>query len=414
MILLWRALLLGVALFLAWRIVAAGLGGYYADRMTAGDQDAVGQVLTWQPEHPEGLLALALRQSSEDKEAAQALLTRSYRANPAGPRPLIVLATQSMADGDIGQADSLIEIATKLAPVNPRIQKQVAAYWAGRGDLERSLSHLSTVMEADGSERRALFSILLRIVEDPETRGLLAPYALSPPAWWDGFFRFAVRRASTLEPARYLYNLRRKAGAEALSDSERATYVWRLQKDGAISEAYLVWLNGLDAGQRQYLGLLYNGGFEFEPSNQGFDWRIGKNDRVDIHARPTFGAIGNHAMNLNFRALKQRFGHLAQALFLDAGTYRLAGKTRSGAGFTTKGGLKWQARCLLPNTQRLGESERLLGSTEWTEFDFEFEVPPSCRYQELRLMSAGTRSFELKISGDIWFDDLRISRALKP
>ena len=257
-------------------------------------------------------------------------------------------------------------------------------------------------------------SILLQIAEDPVTRGLLTPYALSPPIWWDGFFRYATINATALEPVRLLYNMRRQPGAEALTEPERAAYVWRLQKDGLISEAYLTWLAGLDKSQRQHLGPLYNGGFELDLSNQRFGWQVGGNDRVDIRTRRRPGVDGNHAINLNFRAAEQRFGQLFQPLVLDAGTYRLTGETRSGADFMTKGGLKWQVSCLLPTQRQLGESDRLLGSDEWTQFSFDFEVPLSCTYQELRLVSAGTRAFELKISGDIWFDNLSITRAPSP
>ena len=67
-------------------------------------------------------------------------------------------------------------------------------------------------------------------------------------------------------------------------------------------------------------------------------------------------------------------------------------------------------RCLLPDTQDLGESERFLGSNEWRDFGFEFEVPEACRMQEIRLESAGKRPVEHKIDGGAWFDRLAIRR----
>jgi len=414
MLIIWRIMLIGLALFLAWRIVATGLGGFYADRMNAGDDDAMEQVLAWQPEHPEALRALAERVLPDDAQAAQALLVRAYRANPANPRPLIILATQFATNGEIARADALMDIAARLAPVNPGVQKQLASYWARRNNMERSLKHLSTMMEASPSQRAAMRPVLLQIAEDPAMRGLLTPYALSPPAWWDGFFRYAAINATALEPVRLLYKMRRQSGAEALTGPERAAYVGRLQKDGLITEAYLTWLAGLDKSQRKQLGPLFNGGFELKLSNQRFGWQVGNNNRVDMRTRPRPGALGNGAMHLNFRAVENRFGHLVQPLVLDAGTYRLTGETRTGIDFVTKGGLKWQVDCRLPARRRLGESERIVGADEWTQFSFKFIVSPSCRYQELRLVSAGTRAFELKISGDIWFDNLSIARASSP
>jgi hypothetical protein len=80
----------------------------------------------------------------------------------------------------------------------------------------------------------------------------------------------------------------------------------------------------------------------------------------------------------------------------------------------TQGGLKWVLRCLVPDTRSLGESERFLGSNEWRDFGFEFEVPEACRMQEIRLESAGKRPFEHKIDGGAWFDRLAVRRVSTP
>ena len=413
MIVVWRILLLAAAAFLAWQVVAFGLGGYYAERMRAGDDSAVDQVLAWQSGQPEALFLQGARLMADDPEQAQALLSRAYRANPTDPRPLIVLANRFAADGETERADALMEVVTTLTPVDPRIQRQLAAYWAGREDGERALRHLSTVMEADPAQRRELVPTLLKIAEDPNARVLLAPYALSPPPWWDYFFKHTARHAETLEPVRFLYNLRRKPDAAPLTDDERDAYVARLQKEERVSEAYLVWLNGLDEDERQHLGLLNNGGFELDLSNQGFGWRVGRNDRVEIRTAATYDALGKRALKLTFRANEGRFWHLFQPLFLDAGSYRLSGKTR-GEGFDSKGGLKWRVRCLAPQAKLLGESEQLFGSRDWSAFAFDFDMPADCTVQELRLVSGGTRAFELKASGDLWIDAMQIVRNKPP
>ena len=344
MIVVWRIVLIGASLFLAWQIVAFGLGTYYAERLRGGDEHALEQLVAWQPGHPEALLAQAVGQGADNPEQTQALLARAYRANPTDPRPLIVLANQLAAEGETGRADALMDIVTTLTPVNPGIQTQLAAYWAGREDGERALRHLSRVMEVDPVQRRELLPTLLKIAEEPNSRALLSPYALSPPVWWNQFFKHTAQKAETLETVRFLYNQRRKPDAAPLTDDERAAYVSRLQKDGLISEAYLVWLNGLGEDELQNLGQLNNGSFEAELSNQGFGWRMTRNDRVEARSVATYGAVGKRALKLSFRANEERFSHLFQPLFLDAGSYRLSGKTR-GDGLATKGGVKWRVRC---------------------------------------------------------------------
>jgi len=58
----------------------------------------------------------------------------------------------------------------------------------------------------------------------------------------------------------------------------------------------------------------------------------------------------------------------------------------------------------------LAEGPRLLASSDWTNFEFESDIPAACHYQQLRLVSAGTRRFEVAMAGTIWFDDMRITR----
>jgi len=100
---------------------------------------------------------------------------------------------------------------------------------------------------------------------------------------------------------------------------------------------------------------------------------------------------------------------LFQQLFLNAGHYRLVGRVRTDS-LTTKAGLRWRIRCLLPEIQQLGQSDRFLGSSDWTEFSFDFDVPDNCIHQEIRLVSAEKRRQAMKIDGNILFDAMRIVR----
>ena len=406
---LWRVLLVAAAVILAWRVVTIGLAHYYAEQLVPGEPDSIERVLTWAPDHPEALFEQALTRLADDPDQALRQLGRAYQADPTRALPLIAAAAQLLEQGQAQQADGLIEIANGLEPVNPFAQKQIALYWDQRQEPARALEHLSTLMQADASERSAIFPTLLQIAENPQQRQLLKPFAQRPPAWWDGFFAFAAQRALQGETPRFLYNLRRQSPSQPVTATERSAYRERLIKDGQISEAYLVWINGLDAGQRRVLGLLYNGGFELPLSNQGFGWHSRGNRRIEISTLPTKEAGGQRALRLSFRAFDGRFAQLWQPLFLDAGTYRLSGRVRSD-NLRTEGGLRWQLRCLRPEADVLGESSRFVGSNEWLSFSFDFEVPEGCVYQQLRLISAGQRSFELGVDGILWFDDMQIAR----
>ena len=318
------------------------------------------------------------------------------------------MAELTQAQGDQARAEALIETAVKLVPTDPWVQKRAADYWRSRGDLQRAMRHWSLAMESDQNSRRALFQIFLKLAEDPRTRPAFKQFAASPPSWWEAFFKAAAKTASDAETVRGLYALRRESSRTPITQSERQAYVARLAKDGIAAEAYVHWINGLSREQRAKLGLIFDGGFELDPDNWGFDWQVRSTPSALVYRAHTYGIDGDTALHLLFDNHKGRFANVSQTLFLDPGPYRLVGRVRTDS-LETHGGLKWLVRCLLSKKEDLGESERFLGSNEWREFEFEFEVPASCVLQEIRLVSAGQRAFEHKITGDAWFDRLSIA-----
>jgi tetratricopeptide (TPR) repeat protein len=405
--------LLAVAALIIWRATAIGLSSHFVEGLKEGETEATGKALAWNNRHPAALLAQATALRERDPAAAALLLNRAYRENPADARPLMVLAALAQRQGDQARAEHLVGSAVQLMPSDPRILEQAARYWASRGDLDQALKHWSLALEADQKMRERVFPILLALAEDPGSRYAFKPLAASPPPWWDAFFAEVAKRALDAEPVRLLFALRRESTQVPIAEPERRTFVARLKKDGAISEAYIEWVNGLSRAQRARLGLLHDGGFEGEPTNWGFDWHARSTPTALVDRARTYGIDGDKALHLLFDRQERPFADVYQPLFLDPGPYRLTGRVRTDS-LESQGGLKWTLRCLLSEAADLGESERFLGSNEWRDFGLDFQVPEGCVLQEIRLASAGTRPFEHKITGGAWFDRMAIRKLPTP
>jgi tetratricopeptide (TPR) repeat protein len=405
-----RILLFALAGLLVWQIAALGISGYYVDRLRDGDPAAAEKALAWVADQPEAALRKGLETEKADPGLGQSLLRAAYAQNPADARPLIAVAGR--AQGDKGRAEAMVRQAVRLDPSDPAIQEAAAAFWVAQGDLNKAMQHWSVALEAQPTEQSQLFPLFLRLAEDPKTRGVFQAFAGSPPPWWDAFFDEVARRAIDLETVRTLYGMRREAKLTPISPQERKAYVARLQKDGRITEAYLVWVNGLSDEERGYLGMLNNGSFELPPANAGFGWHIRKTNGVDFTEARTTGVEGERALHILFKRWEGTFSNVFQPLFLDPGTYELTGRVRTDE-LDSIGGLKWVTRCTEPS-QDLGESGRFLGSGDWRSFSFRFQVPEDCTAQEIRLVSAGTRPFEAKITGGIWFDSMALRKIAVP
>jgi hypothetical protein len=402
---LWNGIILVVLVVLAWRISALGVSAIYLDAIGNGEEDAPSKALDWNPGEPQALLMLGVAKLADDRDAARDLVTRAYLAKPTDYRPLLVLAGIALADGDRVLADRFVQQAAALGPVDPTLQEQIARYWLEQSRPDLALAHFSTALGA--RESGSTFMVLRKLIEDPAASEAFNTLALNPPRWWMAFFE-DVASGANLETLRRLYGMRRQPGAVPMTLRERQTYVRRLLRDEQFEEAYLAWVNSLNAQQRQQLGLLHNGNFELPLSGFGFDWHLSGVDRVDV-ARSKFDIIDEYALRLTFRLSKLPFDHLYQPLFLAPGYYAVSGVYRS-VDLLTDAGFRWDVRCVVPEQRLLGESSRIFGAEQWSEFSFELEVPAGCLYQEIRLQSGSAQSLETATDGELWFDRMAIRR----
>jgi len=274
LIILRQVLISIAAAFLIWRIGVIGTSSHYTQSIIAGERDAVDKALTWDKRQPEALYRKALALRNDDPVTAATLLAQANAHHMADARPFFATVEATLTQGDQARADALVEMALRLRPADPHIRQQVGEYWLLRNDVKQAILHWSFSLEAYRPTSSKLFPRLFKLAENPHTRPAYAVLATSPSSWWDSFFSEVAKRATQIETVQQLYSLRRKSRQAPITMSERKSYVARLMKEGLIAQAYMVWGNDLTRDQRKRLGLLYDGSFEFEPGNWGFDWHI--------------------------------------------------------------------------------------------------------------------------------------------
>ncbi len=414
-VLLRIALLISASL-LVWRILAMGMGAYYTEQARQGDDGSALQALAWNPSEGEMALKRAGSLNEDDQAGRKAVLKQAILKDPTNAGALVALSRVVRSRGDSATADALLDAAAGMDPSDPTIHQAIAVILADQNDPSAALVHLSLAMSVRMSLTSQVFPVLLKIAEDPRLRGLLAPYAVSSTVWWERFFRYVARQALDVDTVRALVAMRRNnTEGRGLTDVERIEYIKRLyMREGLGAEAYLAWVNGLDEVQKGYLGLIYDGGFETEPSGTMFDWSLNSPKGVLIQRSVGYGTDGKPALHLAFRNFDGPFHHVAQWLFLDTGFYRLSGRARPD-GLKTSGGLLWMVECWADKQHQLiAETDRFLGSNQWRPFEMEFEIPEGCSRSRVRLGSVKRTRADQRIDGSIWFDDLRLRRLSPP
>ena len=389
-------------LWLGWLALQFGLANQAAHEKRMPEH-----ALAWKADHAAASLELGLNNFQRDPVLAADHLRRAIRANPADGRAYAALAVIHENRGDYAQASQLMQMAGRLSPQRSDVQLQVGAYFTRRGDTAQALTHLDTVLRHRDELRAKLFPELLKIVADTRNTFALAQLLRKPVPWWKDFFIYAARTSDEVALVRHLYRL--DAGSNALPEEALRAYLQRLQKEGAWTEAWFVWLNSLPKDGLAQNAYVYNGSFERPVSNVGFDWISHKDPSAVLEVATTYGTTGERALYLVFKGMRSHFRHLSQYTLLPPGKYYLQGRVRPER-LEAALGMQWILYCEGKNT-RLAETETFRGSDQWTRFRTGFVVGTDCPVQKLQLELAGRIQLDYDVTGAIWFDDIAIEDA---
>lgn len=411
---LYRGVVLLVLCVLGWQVYIYGMG------KLAGE--AVKQQLPWQYEAikayyrptADTLIALAERAKEVDKEQVSAQLSlRALSENPSSGRAaahlLSLYINTNTPPTNPERTAEIAGIAGRLWPAHTYTRSRLADYWARQSRLDKVIPEWNVLLTRIPAVRSQLFPNLYQITAQPEYNKLLTPYTENPPLWWPQFFAYLSREASP-EFLQKVYEQRLKSH-KPLEDSEKRNYVERLFRDKRWNAARQTWLAGLTEAQQKLTGLVYDGGFEGDTLNTGFDWQISTNKQISIKRDMTYGIKGRQAMHIQIRkGPPVNFQHLSQKLALPSGEYQLSMLYRLDT-FKANKGLRWRLRCLENQNIVLGETDALKGQKPWSTLATIFTIPDkACEVQLLRLEADSRYRHQQEFEGHLWFDNIDITR----
>lgn len=395
----WLVVLLLAAL-VCWRITVTGVSDRLADEHPE-------QALAWDPANPEALAALA-RQQLDRKEWAEARQTalRLLQTEPLSQQGFVILSKVAVAEGDVQRAELLSEIALRRAPHALGPPAWLLIEQLQQGHYVQALDLLDRISRISPGRQGNLYPVLIALTENPGFAEALAEKLSARPAWRASLIGSLISKAGPEAIEHVLSALQRRG---ALDAGEMGLWIDRLAKDGKWGEAYARWAGELPLSEKNTLRSVYNGGFENEPGGIGFDWRIEKSVDAIIDRDRRGGVGGSGAIRLTFLGRRTERIPLHQWLLLAPGAYRLHFRSRA-QDLRSDRGLQWEIRCLDASRQ-IVLSDVVAGSTDWTEYSVDFEVPDrNCQAQDLSLRNAGSKGAGKILAGTIWFDDVSIDR----
>lgn len=344
----------------------------------------------------------------DDPASAQAVARSVLAREPLRADAYRLLAQSAEKAGQHDQASQLYAQAVLVQPRDLFSRQWLAADALARGDVATAVSHYDRMLLVRPELAGTIYPLLAQLVEQGAAGALLPSLATDPP-WRAGFLAHAAAAVADVDALHALFQPLASA-AVPLHDAERSVYLDRLQREQRYTEAYLAWAAFLSADGRAVLGNVFDGGFEQPPENGGFGWRIGRVAGARIEQINGEGVGGKQALRVQFSNQRVPFSHVQQLLALAPGDYRLDGRVRLDD-LRNERGLRWQVVCAHGGGQALAETGRASGTRPWQPFSAVFSVPErDCQAQWLQLVLAARIPAEQRISGQIWYDDLRIVR----
>ncbi|MBI1747976.1 MAG: tetratricopeptide repeat protein [Acidobacteria bacterium] len=348
-------------------------------------------------------------------------------------------------------AEEAVALAVRLDPRSPQMQWEAANYWLGRGNREKAFEHFKAAASFDENRISAVLALCWKVTSDHE-RVLrdVVPDTL-------------VGNLATLNLAleRREYSLAGRAWQRLLQNSTPGftvdrmfAYIDALLLQQQIPSAQRVWrqtlakcgLNRETPARSAPTNLMYNGRFETEPVNGGFDWRKLSGPGFAFSWDGGNHRQGGRALRIDFNGSENvDFYHLFQIVSLGqtletpdehyelVQTDEPAGpKTRlarlshafdSGAALSRKRtfvfsyglrtldlstdqGVYWEIFGYPNNQQALMRSEMYTGMSPWIRRDLEFSIDDSIQSLMIRLRRVPSRKIDCFLKGKVWLDDV--------
>lgn len=397
-----------LALWLGWRVLTLGL----ADLWAQSDPDSA---LLWRPADPQALVAAGdAAVAGKDFSTADTLARQAIAAYPLDGRGYRLIAQGLQFLGNDAAAGKLADIAIARSPRDVIGRMLVVDQAVKRNDFAGALAQIDVVLRIRPDLAPSVMPRFVAAASSPVFAKLIDHLLVQRPPWRLVYLQMLASSGTDPDAIDRVFAGR---GADdplppPLLGTEADLLIRRQIADGRWGNAYFTWVGTLSLAQRTRLGNIYDGSFDFPPTNSGFDWRLPEQGSgFDVSIGPAGDLSTDSALQVHFDGLPLDYRPVRQLLILGPGHYRFSGMGGTSGIDTQEGGLGWTLTCAEGEQQALAATDLLSGDTPWGGVQMEFDVPDTgCAAQWLRLDLNEINFKGQPLHGTAVFDNLRIDR----
>jgi tetratricopeptide (TPR) repeat protein len=312
--------------------------------------------------------------------------------------------------GNVAQAEQAFRKARQLYPISAEAAWRFGNFLLRQGRVPEAFQQIHDAVVSDSNLTALAVSLCWRSTHDIDQilKNVL------PDEWaqnW-GAIQFFVQAREPM-PAMAVW-ARIAAHGASFPVLDAFPLLEMLIGIGHADDAETVWSQALQAGgmaakENSGGSLLWNGGFEHEPLNGGFDWRVEPTAGAEMAWDEQIAHSGRRSLRVDFDGTANvDFQNVWQYVAVQPGTrYRFNAFVRT-RDLSTDSGMRFEIRDISSPGNPAHSTSNLVGTQSWTGTNTEFVAGAETKV--LQIVLRRTRSDKLgnKIRGTAWVDDVAL------
>jgi len=338
-------------------------------------------------------------------------LELATQANPRSASLWMELADAYQASGDSVQAQQAYEKAQANYPISPEVAWRYGSFLLYEGKLPDGYAQIRRALLVDPSLTSNAISECWQ--SDPNVVAILDKALPAKPEYYQGAMDFFLSR-NLLDPALAVWD-RERALDLPITMSAAIPLIDALIDQDRVAEARQTWQQALEAahwpqGAGKDGSLVFNGGFEQDLANGGFDWREVTTSGVRFDLDGLTAHSGSRSLRIHFEgASNLDFHNLFQYVPVNPGTrYHLSAYLRT-EGVSTDRGVGFEIFDPRHPSQVQQATPEVLGTNPWTLVQADIVTGPETHFLKIAVKRLPSWKFDNKLSGTVWIDDVALT-----
>jgi len=409
-----RLLLLSIAfpvyLFLLWLVSRPVLGQFYFNNP---DEKGLVSAVSYDSRNATYyyMLGRLCHYSSENPDLTKAVeyYRKSIRLSPLQGGCWLDLAKAYQTLGMSAYAGEAIERAIMLLPRNPAVMWEAGVFYLVHDNIGRSVKNFREFILLKPERQEAVYDMLWKIPVNPQyVLKNLIPYSYP---YYKGYFFYLIS-TDRVDESGDLWKMIK--GFTPVEDELYLKYTDFLISKHIYDDADNIWKSftgkKFQGKKEEQPSLIWNGSFEYDMLNGGFDWKVSETKGVDVFLDSDIHLLGSRSLGVTFDGTQNPDITIASQVVraIPGAKYTLRGSIKTDS-LTTANGLFLSVEghdC----SGFYKKSDVITGTNFWREVYVEFDVPPGCSTLTIKVRRERSNKLDNKINGSAWIDGVSLTQ----